>query len=155
MDHPAQRILVVDDDPFIRDTVKAMLMCDGYTVKTASSGGEALALFEKGKFDLVITDFAMPEMKGDELATAIKTHAPDQRIVMMTAYAEILPSADNRLADVDFVLGKPFHLNTFLDTVSRIVSDKKRPGESVPGPILYENGGVSVQSPVCPVVVQK
>src|SRR5712692_1416173 len=62
---PKRRILVVDDEPFVCDAVKMMLNFDGHVVETASNGKEALALFDKGKFDLVITDFAMPSMKGD------------------------------------------------------------------------------------------
>src|SRR5437870_372298 len=72
---PQCRILVVDDEPFVCDAVKMMLNFDGHVVETASNGKEALALFEKGKFDLVITDFAMPSMKGDELAAEIKARA--------------------------------------------------------------------------------
>src|SRR5258706_9791557 len=69
---PPRRILVVDDEPFVCDAVKMMLMFDGHIVETANNGKEALDIFSTGKFDLVITDFAMPSMKGDELAAQIK-----------------------------------------------------------------------------------
>ena len=69
---PPRKILVVDDEPFVCDAVKMMLNFDGHTVQTANSGQEALEMLERDKFDLVITDFAMPNMKGDELAAAIK-----------------------------------------------------------------------------------
>src|SRR5205809_7329531 len=83
---PKRRILVVDDEPFVCEAVKMMLAFDGHAVETACSGKEALALFENGKFDVVITDFAMPTMKGDELAAAIKARSPTQPVVMITAY---------------------------------------------------------------------
>src|ERR1044071_7480190 len=83
---PPRRILVVDDEPFVCDAVKMMLDFDGHVVDTAGSAKDALAMFEKDKFDLVITDFAMPEMKGDELAAAIKAKSPGQPGVMITAY---------------------------------------------------------------------
>src|SRR5436189_6277296 len=73
---PPRRILVVDDEPFVCDAVKMMLTFDGHIVETASNGKDALEMFAKGKFDLVITDFAMPNMKGDELAATIKARAP-------------------------------------------------------------------------------
>src|SRR5206468_12229838 len=57
---PQRRILVVDDEPFVCDALKMMLTFDGHIVETASNGKEALAMFEVGKFDLIITDFAMP-----------------------------------------------------------------------------------------------
>src|SRR4051794_34847626 len=94
---PKRRILVVDDEPFVCDAVKMMLDFDGHSVETAGSAKDALALFRPGKFDLVITDFAMPAMKGDELAIAIKAVAPTQPIVMITAYAEMLLSSGTPL----------------------------------------------------------
>jgi len=107
---PQRRILVVDDEPFVCDAVKMMLTFDGHIVETASNGKEALAMFEVGKFDLVITDFAMPNMKGDELAATIKARSPKQPVVMITAYAEMLASSGNPLPGVDFVISKPFLL---------------------------------------------
>src|ERR1700745_1456600 len=101
---PQRRILVVDDEPFVCDAVKMMLNFDGHVVETASNGKEALALFEKGKFDLVITDFAIVSMKADELAAAIKARAPNQPVVMITAYAEMLQPAGHPLKCVDFVI---------------------------------------------------
>src|SRR5207302_2351275 len=107
---PQRRILVVDDEPFVCDAVKMMLTFDGHIVETASNGKEALAMFEPGRFDLVITDFAMPNMKGDELALAIKARAPKQPVVMITAYAEMVQASLNPLTGIDFVISKPFLL---------------------------------------------
>jgi CheY-like chemotaxis protein len=115
-----KRILVVDDEPFVCDAVKMMLAFDGHDVITANSAGEALGIFERGRFDLVITDFAMPVMKGDEFALAIRERAPEQKILMITAYAEMLRSRVNPMEGVDFVISKPFlldHLREALITV--------------------------------------
>ena len=120
----AKRILVVDDEPFVCDAVRMMLAFDGHHVEMANSGAEALALFEKGKFDLVITDFAMPVMKGDELATAIKERAPGQPIVMITAYAEMLQASGNPLSGVDCVISKPFLLENLREAITRVVPVK-------------------------------
>lgn len=121
---PGKRILVVDDEPFVCDAVKMMLAFDGHQVQTANSGKEALTLFEKGEFDLVIMDFAMPEMKGDELAAAIKTLAPDQPIVMITAYAEMLQASGNPLAGVDFVISKPFLLENLREAIVKVLGEQ-------------------------------
>src|ERR1051325_10635101 len=94
---PKRKILVVDDEPFVCEAVKMMLAFDGHDVKTANSGKDALTMLEKEKFDLVITDFAMPVMKGDELAAAIKSKIPSQPVVMITAYAEMLQSSGGSL----------------------------------------------------------
>ncbi len=126
---PSRRILVVDDEQFVCDALRMMLNFDGHVVETANSGADALALFERGKFDLVITDFSMPTMKGDELAVAIKTRAPKQPVVMITAYAEMLQSAGNPLTGVDFVISKPFLLEDLREAVAKVAPVKPLRGE--------------------------
>ena len=111
---------MVDDEPFVCDAVKMMLTFDGHIVETANNGKEALQLFEEGKFDLVITDFAMPSMKGDELAAAIKARSPKQPVVMITAYAEMLQSAGNPLTGVDFIISKPFLLENLREAIAKV-----------------------------------
>jgi CheY-like chemotaxis protein len=125
---PSKQILVVDDEPFVCDAVKMMLMFDGHQVETASSGPDALALFEKGRFDVVITDFAMPVMKGDELAVAIKARAPDQPVVMITAYAEMLQSSGNPLSGVDFIVSKPFLLENLREALAKVLTERNPSG---------------------------
>jgi CheY-like chemotaxis protein len=121
---PTKRILVVDDEPFVCDAVKMMLAFDGHDVVTANSGKDALALFEKGKFDIVITDFSMPVMKGDELAAAIKSRAPGQPVVMITAYAEMLQSSGNPLHGVDYLVSKPFLLEDLREAIAKVMRGK-------------------------------
>jgi CheY-like chemotaxis protein len=116
-----KRILVVDDEPFVCDAVRMMLAFDGHEVMTAYSGKEALALLDKQPFDLVITDFAMPAMKGDELATVIKARSPSQPILMITAYAEMLQSSGTKLSGVDCVIGKPFLLEHLREALVKLL----------------------------------
>ncbi len=118
-----KRILVVDDEPFVCDAVKMMLAFDGHDVVTANDAKEALVVFEKNKFDLVITDFAMPGMKGDELAAAIKARSPRQPVVMITAYAEMLQSSGKKLPGVDFLVSKPFLLEHLREAISSVLPD--------------------------------
>ena len=114
-----KRVLVVDDEPFVCEAVKMMLTFDGHQVESASSGKEALAMFEPAKFDLVITDYSMPGMRGDELAAAIKARAPGQPVVMITAYAEVLQASGNPLSGVDFIISKPFLLENLREAVAK------------------------------------
>jgi CheY-like chemotaxis protein len=116
---PQRRILVVDDEPLVCDAVKMMLEFDGHTVETAGSGKAALAMLDKTKFDLVITDFEMPLMKGDELAAAIKARDPKQPVVMITAYAEMLQASGNPLRGVDFMISKPFLLENLREAIAK------------------------------------
>jgi CheY-like chemotaxis protein len=117
---PQRCILVVDDEPLVCDAVKMMLNFDGHLVKTASNGKEALAMFDKDQFDLVITDFEMPAMKGDELAAAIKARAPKQPVVMITAYAEMLQASGNPLTGVDLIISKPFLLENLREAIAKV-----------------------------------
>ena len=114
-----RHILVVDDEPLIRQTVQMILEDDGYIVEEAESGAEALALFEPGKFDMIFTDYFMPEMKGDQLAAAIKKRSPKQPVVMITAFPEKLQSSACALGGIDSFICKPFELETLRSAIAR------------------------------------
>lgn len=118
----ARRILVVDDEPLVCDSTKRILAYDGHQVVTASSAAEALALFQNGKFDLVITDYEMPVMKGDALAVAIKTLVPQQPVLMITAYVEPLLTAGDSLTGVDLMVSKPFTLPELRQAVANLTT---------------------------------
>ena len=87
---PPQHILAVDDEPMVREALKMLLTFDGHTVELASDGPGALRKLSKDKFDVVFADLKMQGMLGDTLARAIKTEYPQQVIVMVTAYADVL-----------------------------------------------------------------
>jgi CheY-like chemotaxis protein len=123
-----RRILVVDDEPFVCDAVRMMLAFDGHQVDTAGSGREALELFDQGRYDLVITDYLMPEMKGDELALILKSRVPGQPVVMITAHAEMLNVNKNPLHGVDHVVSKPFLLEHLREAISKTTSVANRGG---------------------------
>lgn len=114
-----RHILVVDDESFVRQSVHILLQGEGYLVEDAGSGAEALALFEPGKFDMIFTDYLMPGMKGDQLAAEIKQRAPEQPVVMLTAFVERFQSAEPPPGGVDSVIGKPFALDTLRTALAR------------------------------------
>jgi CheY-like chemotaxis protein len=115
--HPPQlRILVVDDEPLVCDSVRRMLARDGHLVSMAFDGEEALEFFKTGKFGLVITDYAMPGMKGDQLAIAVKAHDPETWVALITAYLEAMTPPP---VAVDFLLGKPVHSEELRETITR------------------------------------
>ena len=98
-----------------------MLSFDGHTVETATNGEDALSKFDRAKFDVVITDFAMPAMKGDQLAAAIKSRNPHQPVVMITVYAETFRSSGQAVANVDFIISKPFLLENLREAIAKVV----------------------------------
>ena len=117
----AWRILVVDDDPLVCDSMRRMLEVDGRKVATATNAKEALSLCEKQSFDLIIVDYLMPEMKGDKLALTIKERLPDQPIIMITADAEKVESPQEKPPGVDLIVGKPFRLDDLREAVSSVL----------------------------------
>ena len=115
-----KRILLVDDEPSVRGSIRMMLEIDDHTVTEASDGAEALDLFAKGQFDLVTTDLEMPVMKGNELAVRIKKLAPKQPILMITAYGRELGDSEN---PVDSILNKPFTLDNLREAIAKLLSN--------------------------------
>lgn len=102
------RLLVVDDEDFVRDLLKEMLESENCEVELAESGNEALAMFREFQFDAVCTDVGMPGMSGWELAREIRQL--DQRIpiAVITGWGEAVGSNEQKAAGVDWVIAKPF-----------------------------------------------
>jgi CheY-like chemotaxis protein len=112
-----RRILIIDDEQSVRDTLSRALSFDGHSVVTAASGPEALTLFEPGKFHLVITDFTMPGMTGEQVAAEIKSRAPSQPVVAVTGHIENLHRTPVR--GLDGYIGKPFSLADLREMIER------------------------------------
>jgi CheY-like chemotaxis protein len=123
------RILVVDDEPLIRQVIAGFLNIDRHTVQAVGSGQEALALLLGGStFDLVITDRAMPDMGGDELASTVKATAPGVPVIMLTGFGELMDATGQRPSGVDLVVGKPITLAGLRAAVAAVVGEPS-PGE--------------------------
>jgi DNA-binding response OmpR family regulator len=120
------RVLVVDDEPSICHSVRMILIYAGYEVNTAWSSKEALAILENEPHDLVVTDFNMPGMKGDELSEVIKTRWPETAVVMLTASAVNLRAAAVPLPFVDALLAKPFGIAELGTTVRQLLAGKEQ-----------------------------
>jgi DNA-binding NtrC family response regulator len=84
----AKKILLVDDEIEIRGFMQDYFEDREYQVSTASNGEEALKLFEKESFDLIVCDMLMPKMIGVEFLRRVKEKKPDQRVIMMTGVRE-------------------------------------------------------------------
>jgi two-component system response regulator PilR (NtrC family) len=88
------RLLVVDDEPGIREMLERHFTFLGYLVKTAENGKQALKKLDEHKFDVVISDIKMPEMDGIELLRVISAEHPMVHTIMITGYVTL----DNALA---------------------------------------------------------
>jgi CheY-like chemotaxis protein len=98
-----KRILLVDDERLVREMIRLLMGQVGFTVVEANNGAEALGLFAQGRFDLVVTDYEMPFIKGNELAAKIRQMSPRQPILMMTGFGH--NAGPNN--PVDAVIDKP------------------------------------------------
>jgi len=124
-----KRILLVDDQEGVRKAVRFLLELDGHKISEARNGREAFDLFRPKEFDLVITDYLMPEMPGDELAGRIREIAPAQPILMITAYHREYGKLEN---SVDSVLSKPFSFRDLRAAMSKLLPCVETAGGSEP-----------------------
>lgn len=121
------RILVVDDHAAIREIVSAYLAEDRHMVETAADAREAMRKFRADQFDLVITDRAMPEISGDELADSIKELAPDEPVIMLTGFADLPNDKGRRSENVDLIVSKPARLEDLRRAILRVLPKMKHP----------------------------
>jgi len=103
-----------------------LLARDGHEVCAVDSGEAALEQIAQAagrKFDLVITDFSMPGMHGDELVTRIREVAPDQPIIMCTAFVEDYKVFGEASGQVDALLLKPFSFQELRESIEQVLDD--------------------------------
>jgi signal transduction histidine kinase len=122
---PVLKVLVVDDEEWARVLVQRFLTLKGHTVLTAASGHEALETFRREPVDLVITDRAMPDLSGDQVATEIKRLSPATPIIMLTGLGNIMDVQREKPAGVDYVIGKPVTPDQLQEAVIRTMSERE------------------------------
>ena len=84
-----KRILVVDDDSYVREATEMILIRKGYEVDTAPEAKTALQKLEEGEYDLLLSDIKMPGMSGQELLEKVKAKWPELHVILMTAYGTV------------------------------------------------------------------
>ena len=118
-------ILCVDDEVSGLQLRKIILESRGYRVLIAACGAEGLKLFAEHPVDLVVLDFLMPEMKGDEVAEHMREIKPDVPIVMLSAYYD-LPARVDLLVDARIVKGES--TQNLIDTVAMLLPKRSAVG---------------------------
>lgn len=110
-----RRILVIDDEPGIREVLSIHLRQAGYVVATASSAEEGLGAAAGGDFDLAVCDFTMPDLSGAELFRSLNDASPGLAIVVISGCIDERLPADFGGCRIIAVLNKPFTKATLLE----------------------------------------
>lgn len=130
-----EKILVVDDEETVCQSIKKILSRKGYTVDNAHSAEEAIRKMNENTYDLVITDLMMPKTNGIELIQIIKDNYPELDVVMITGYASIESAVKaTKLGAVNYI-PKPFtpdELTKITDNVISKRKEKSQPKKDVP-----------------------
>jgi len=121
----SRRILVAEDSKSIQDVVSRILDFMGFEVALAGNGVEALSLFLKNPFDLVLTDLEMPIMDGWSLTHCIKERSPNTPVVLMTGGDRETVRKKVGKGPVDSVIFKPFRLEDLQMTVQGALASRK------------------------------
>jgi DNA-binding NtrC family response regulator len=116
-------ILVVDDEDALRTVLSSELMNEGYEVRSASDGDEAITEIQKSPFDLVLLDIKMPRMNGFEVLKFIKESHPKTKVVMLTGFADLKNAIESKKLGADDFVSKPYDLVDLLTTIERVLSE--------------------------------
>jgi DNA-binding NtrC family response regulator len=134
-------VLVVDDEKTVCNSCKKILAQEGYNVDTALSGEEALSKVKGNGFDVLITDWKMPEIDGIEVASRIKKENPNIAVIMITGYPSVESSIKAIRAGISDYVPKPFTPEELSDAMVRVLTK----GKAVPVDLvldrLTEKGG--------------
>jgi len=111
------RILVVDDDKEITETIRAILEDEGYLVDVAATGNDAVKMTQDQAYDLAILDIRLPDMEGVKLLTLMKDAVPRMRKIMLTGYPSLQNAVSALNNKADAYLIKPVNLEKLLRLV--------------------------------------
>ena len=122
---PSETILLVEDEPAVRTSVRRILERAGYRVLEARHGLDARLQWETRRHEiaLVLTDVEMPEIDGTQLASTLRALSPDVRFVFMSGYTGEHPRATRRFGPHDVMIEKPFEARTLLDRVRQALDN--------------------------------
>lgn len=128
----AERLLIVEDEDTLCESLQRVFTRDGYEVDRADSAESAFRLLEHRSYDLIITDIILPGISGIELLTKYRTTNPAQKVIVITAYASLATAMESIKAGAcDFII-KPLMHDEIKKAVRKALD---RPGHPTgPGP---------------------
>jgi CheY-like chemotaxis protein len=138
-------ILAVDDEPVVLDSLRKILVLDGFSVDTVESGPEALGLVQRRDYDFVFTDLKMPGMDGVEVVKAVHHLRPDVDLAVITGYATIETAVETMQHGAVAYVQKPFTPDELTDFARTLLIKRQarleaqqRPAVRLVAPLLAE-----------------
>ncbi|MGA9529804.1 MAG: sigma-54 dependent transcriptional regulator [Terriglobales bacterium] len=127
----AGRILIIDDELEIRESLETLLEFEGYTVSVAGTGREGLAQIDEHSFDVVLLDLALPDKNGMDVLAEIREQHPEQPIIMITAYGTVENAVSAMQSGATNFIQKPWDNEKLLADVRSAVARQKAEEENV------------------------
>ncbi|HKZ02409.1 MAG TPA: sigma-54 dependent transcriptional regulator [Pyrinomonadaceae bacterium] len=124
------RILIVDDEPVMADSLKQNLMEEGYSVDTASNGAEAIELFDQGGHHLAICDLQLPDMDGLEVMRHMKDARPTTEVIVVTGYGSVPKAVEATKAGAFYFVEKPFDFEEIQPLVDKALERRELVAET-------------------------
>ncbi|MBI5022356.1 MAG: response regulator [Ignavibacteriales bacterium] len=119
-------VLIVEDEALIGWSLSHVLRKAGFAVTIVDSGEEAIEKSLSSHFDIVLTDYKLPNIDGFQVASKIKANFPNVPVIMMSAYGDSLAYQNNLQSSVDRFIEKPFNLAEIPDLLSRFTSNLRK-----------------------------
>jgi DNA-binding response OmpR family regulator len=118
----SNRVLVIDDDPEIRNLIRAILTLNGFSVEEAADGSIAMAKVERDEYDAIIVDLMMPAVSGYDVIREIQNRRPDASCVVVVSAASRRKIDEADMPVVRAKIQKPFDINELLEAVRNCVA---------------------------------
>lgn len=116
------RILVVDDEDALRTVLTGELEGEGYQVRSAADGQEAITILTGAEFDLILLDIKMPNVDGFEVLKFVKEKHPRTKVIMLTGFADLKNAIESKKLGAEDFVSKPYDLVDLLTTVERVLT---------------------------------
>ena len=139
------RILVVEDDPRLRELVRRELTAVGYDVAEAGTGGDGLARALEGDIDLVVLDLNLPDVDGLEVAERLRADGDGVAILMLTARGDLKSKVEGLYAGASDYLTKPFEVQELLARVHVRLRERETPDELRHGELVLQPSSATVR----------
>ena len=137
------KILVVEDEKRILDAIKAYLEKEGFQVKTAANGEEAINIFNLERFHLIILDLMLPKISGEEVCTYIRTNS-NIPIIMLTAKVEEDDKIEGLALGADDYITKPFSPRELVSRVKALIRRSYRESTPLFEKLIFRNGDLEI-----------